>query len=132
MQDSYVEMDVLHAIWPLELNGYRVMLVSFEEVGQKGFYGFKSIVTYTPDTGPFDGEKNWVGADVILTLKDGHFTLLKPMYGDPRNSKPWSEHPVDDLMTAIEEYNTEYKSQSVCLQPYVIGEHLHPEGVITI
>ena len=51
LSDSYVEMDVMHAIWPSELNGYRVMLVSFEEVGTKGFYGFKSIVTYTPETG---------------------------------------------------------------------------------
>ena len=41
-----------------------------------------------------------------MTLKDGHFTLLNPAYNDERNSKPWSDYPVDDLMAAIEEYNT--------------------------
>jgi len=32
-------------------------------------------------------------------------------------------------MTAIEEYNGEYSTQTVCLQPYQIGPYLHPEGV---
>ena len=60
----------------------------------------------TPESGPFDANKRWTGKDVIMTLKDGHFTLLNPAYGDERNSKPWSDYPVDDLMAAIEEYNT--------------------------
>ena len=102
---SYVEMEVLHAIWPSELNGYRVMLVSFQEVGTQGFYGFQSIATYTPDAGPFDTLGRWMGKDVIMTLKNGHFTLLNPAYGDERNSNPWSACPIDDLMAAIEAYN---------------------------
>lgn len=53
MSDSYCEMDVLNTVWPSELDGYRIMLVTFQEVdaGSKGFYGFKSIVTYTPESG---------------------------------------------------------------------------------
>ena len=50
-KDSYCEMDVLNVVWPQDLEGYRVMLVSFQEIGSKGFYKFKSIVTYTPETG---------------------------------------------------------------------------------
>ena len=143
-------MDVLHVIWPTELNGYRLMLVSFEEVGSKGFYGFKSIVSYTPETGPFatntnnnkhttttnnndsssNGNKQWLGKDVIMTLKDGHFTLLQPCYGDTRNSKPWSDYPIDDLVHAIEDYNTEFATQPICLQQYQIGPHLHQEGLV--
>ena len=70
LSDSYVEMDVMHAIWPSELNGYRVMLVSFEEVGTKGFYGFKSIVTYTPETG-----KTTMNSLLIKALFNNQHTL---------------------------------------------------------
>lgn len=52
-KDSYCEMDVLNVVWPQDLEGYRVMLVSFQEIGSKGFYKFKSIVTYTPETGTY-------------------------------------------------------------------------------
>ena len=53
MSDSYCEMDVLNTVWPSELDGFRIMLVTFQEVDaeSKGFYGFKSIVTYTPESG---------------------------------------------------------------------------------
>lgn len=64
MSDSYCEMDVLNTVWPSELDGYRIMLVTFQEMdaGSKGFYGFKSIVTYTPESGTYTHQP-------LLTLK---------------------------------------------------------------
>ena len=71
MSDSYCEMDVLNTVWPSELDGYRIMLVTFQEVdaGSKGFYGFKSIVTYTPESGT-DTHKP------LLTLKICLFNIF--------------------------------------------------------
>ena len=61
---------------------------------------------------------------MILTLKDGHFTLITPNLSDPRNSFPWGEYPIDDLVASIRNYNNEFGVNSVCLQEYPIGPYI--------
>ena len=77
--------------------------------------------------GPFDHNKEWIGKDVILTLKDGHFTLITPNLCDHRNSSPWGLYPIDDLVSSIRNYNNEFGVNSVCLQEYPIGPYLQKE-----
>lgn len=75
-------------------------------------------------TGPFDSKRKWIGQDVIMTLKDGHFTLLVPDPHETKNSFPWGPYPITDLVLSIEEYNKEFESSRICLQQLPIGKYL--------
>jgi hypothetical protein len=106
------------------------MVASFEEVGRRGMFSFRSVCTYTPETGPFEtdattGEQRWVGKDVFLVLRGEHFTLIDP---DRDSETAWGPYPITDIVDTIKEFNMEKDLYDrVCLLEYSVGVYLQPQ-----
>jgi hypothetical protein len=111
-KSALVDANFLSFLWPSELRGVRLMVVSFERISKQkiaptqgaksdDLFRFESIPVYTPKDGPFDEKGRWIGKDVILKLQREHFTLLVP----DRSKSILTSYPIDDIVNSIEAWN---------------------------
>ena len=112
---SFIDASVLCAYWPPEMNGFRLLIITFA-TSNDSLSGFESISTYTPINSPqYDPVTNaWLGEDIILKLQDGHFNILKPSFeldNDDDRDNPsymrWDRNmkPIDFITSLFKFHN---------------------------
>lgn len=92
---DFVDSMVLNAIWPTEFDEYQVLIVNLDRHG-----GFNESQGFThirpPNSTCLDANGEWTGKDIMLTLHDGHFTLLRP--NQSRNDSRMRLHPITTML----------------------------------
>lgn len=73
----FVDAMSLMAVYPVEMDGCRVLVCSLDEDGLLEHYTLFEPAAAHPH-GPRDPEGAWTGKDIILTSQFGHFNLLVP------------------------------------------------------
>jgi len=96
-RDYYVDFLALAAVFPVELEDVQILIVNLNDNSafniQQGFTHLRKPNSkyVDPKTGA------WTGRDVILTLQNGHFTLLKP------TGESILDHPIDTILASARE-----------------------------
>jgi autonomous glycyl radical cofactor GrcA len=89
--NNFVDAQFLQAAWPLELDNVRLLIVFRNQLGTLSAHNWNLFTPRADARASIEGGQEWTGRDVILSLKDGHFTILR--HQDPNN-----RHPIQDLL----------------------------------
>ena len=89
--NNFVDAQFLQAVWPPELDNVRLLIVFRDHLGTLSTHNWNLFTPRADAQASIEGGQEWTGRDVILSLKDGHFTILR--HQDPNN-----HHPIQDLL----------------------------------
>jgi hypothetical protein len=90
-ENNFVDAQFLQAAWPPELDNVRLLIVFRNHLGTLSTHNWNLFTPRADAQTSIEGGQEWTGRDVILNLKDGHFTIL-------RHQDPDNHHPIQDLL----------------------------------
>ena len=64
LRNDFVDAQVLSAIWPLEFDRYKVLVVRVDHNGR-----IESFTSFRSEAGPVDEHGEWNGEELIFTLQ---------------------------------------------------------------
>lgn len=64
LRNDFVDAQVLSAIWPLEFDRYKVLIVRVDHNGR-----IESFTSFRSEAGPVDEQGEWSGEELIFTLQ---------------------------------------------------------------
>jgi len=64
LRNDFVDAQVLSAIWPLEFDRYKVLIVRVDHNGR-----IESFTSFRSEAGPVDEHGEWNGDELIFTLQ---------------------------------------------------------------
>jgi hypothetical protein len=64
LRNDFVDAQVLSAIWPVEFDRYKVLIVRVDHNGR-----IESFTSFRSEVGPVDEQGDWAGEEVIFTLQ---------------------------------------------------------------
>lgn len=76
LRNDFVDAQVLSAIWPLEFDRYKVLVVRVDHNGR-----IESFTSFRSEAGPVDEHGEWNGEELIFTLQVILFTEVQLFSG---------------------------------------------------
>lgn len=64
LRNDFVDAQVLTAIWPLEFDRYKILIVRVDHNGR-----IESFTSFRSELGPLDEFGEWAGEELIFTLQ---------------------------------------------------------------
>ncbi len=89
--NNFVDAQFLQAAWPQELDNVRLLIIFRDHLGTISTHNWNLFTPRADAQASIEGGQEWTGRNVILNLKDGHFTILR--HQDPDNHRP-----IQDLL----------------------------------
>ena len=64
LRNDFVDAQVLSAIWPVEFDKYKILIVRVDHNGR-----IESFTSFRSEVGPVDAQGEWAGDELIFTLQ---------------------------------------------------------------